>query len=627
MTRLDERLRLGLEEIAEPADPAGVTEHVLREAGRRRVLRRAQAGFLTVAVVAGTAAGVWALSRVFMPDQSSRIGADTAAVGNGLIAFSGQTHHLFLVRPDGTHIRQITFGDVTDDDPDWSPDGRRIAFQRWDQVTREIGLAVLDVETGEVRILTPPEMSIDRPDWSPDGERIVFAGFGEGVTSGIYVVNADGTGLRSLTGDRFFAPGMSVWSPDGSTIAFSGNLPDSIRSWDVYLVNADGSGLRNITQTPDGERSESPIGWLPNGNLLVERGPGVVSSGPGLPMQAGEWLEMTPEGEVVRIIWEGAVNTPEAPETPSISPDGRFVVLATEIDGPQNVWFMDIETGELTQVTTEGGFAPDWQPVPAEEEATEEPAVEETDEPSPETEATEEPEESPEAGRDLGLGFSLCNLQTLGGIDFLGDGSAGRAWTGARVRDNGSCPDPSENSLVAADFTGDGLADSWWGPIEYCVECAPYAATDLDADGDQELVLLAQHSSTPQFLLFSVQQGASGQRDLRPIKVAPPGNPQGDLPAGEPASFSTGGDAGFAGAVACEGYPGAPVLVVAWSYRPIEGPGSETSEIHVTRLALEEDGALHVIESADFTQPTGDPLPYPFGSSGRACGVDFARVA
>jgi TolB protein len=84
------------------------------------------------------------------------------------------------------------------------------------------------------------------PAWSPDGRRIAFRrydgqlGFRSAGPSDIFVVNADVSGLRRLTRQaanlRWFA-----WSPDGRTIAF-------LRHGDVYVVKDDGSGERRLTQ-------------------------------------------------------------------------------------------------------------------------------------------------------------------------------------------------------------------------------------------------------------------------------------------------------------------------------------------------------------------------------------------
>ena len=82
------------------------------------------------------------------------------------------------------------------------------------------------------------------PAWSPDGRRIAFRRYdgklGSAGNSDLFVVNADGSGLRRLTRHaenvRWFA-----WSPDGRTIAF-------LRNGEVYIVKADGRGERRLTQ-------------------------------------------------------------------------------------------------------------------------------------------------------------------------------------------------------------------------------------------------------------------------------------------------------------------------------------------------------------------------------------------
>jgi hypothetical protein len=238
--------------------------------------------------------------------------------------------------------------------------------------------------------------------------------------------------------------------------------------------------------------------------------------------------------------------------------------------------------------------------------------------------ATSTPSASPveESGLDVGLAFRLCHANWLGGLDMLGDGTAGAAWTGVRVRPDGSCPSEFDGfNVVAVDHTGDGLADSWWGPMQYCVGCEPFDATDLNADGAEELVVLAQWGTTPQYLLFRMQTAPGAEPGIEPILVADPGRPQAGFRPGEPVALWAGGDEGFSGSVRCESYPDAPILVATWSDHPIEGPGSETREVHETRLRLEADGRMHVVSGSDSTQPTTDPGPVAW--TGPACGVRF----
>ena len=87
--------------------------------------------------------------------------------------------------------------------------------------------------------------------WSPDGRRIAFrrlnwpplpsAGNSDLYVADLYVVNADGSGLRRLTRHAENVPRSFAWSPDGRTIAFLHNR-------EVYIVKADGSDERRLTQ-------------------------------------------------------------------------------------------------------------------------------------------------------------------------------------------------------------------------------------------------------------------------------------------------------------------------------------------------------------------------------------------
>ena len=243
---------------------------------------------------------------------------------------------------------------------------------------------------------------------------------------------------------------------------------------------------------------------------------------------------------------------------------------------------------------------------------------------------TPTPTESPgPAGRDIGLGFRVCDVRSVSGIDFLGDGTEGTAWTATTFTDAGRCKKGEENSyLVAADVTGDGRADYAEGPLKYCVACAPFGAVDFDADGDDELVVLVQRGSVVEYRVFAAGETAGGSIKFGFVAVALPGNRAGDLPPGKLLRMWAGGDEGFTATVACDGFPEDPVLVVAWANHPVEGPGSETTEVHITSLVL-RDGSFHVIDKVNTEQSTtlgpGSlvSLPDVFSRRGRECGLRF----
>jgi Tol biopolymer transport system component len=162
----------------------------------------------------------------------------------------GYCSRLWVLNADGSGLRDLTrnlggsrgFGAWPASDAVWSPDGPKIAFVRSN--TRH-GVYVINADGSGVRNLTPKPRgaAYAAPAWSPDGRKIAFAGERDG-NSEIYLMNADGSGQRSLTSDLAY-DGDPSWSPDGRKITFVSNRDGR---YAVYVMNADGSGQRRLTQ-------------------------------------------------------------------------------------------------------------------------------------------------------------------------------------------------------------------------------------------------------------------------------------------------------------------------------------------------------------------------------------------
>jgi Tol biopolymer transport system component len=102
----------------------------------------------------------------------------------------------------------------------------------------------VNADGGGLRNLTPmPVGASAAPAWSPDGRKLTFVSYRNG-NSEVYVMNANGSGQRSLTRNPAF-DGDPAWSPDGRKIAFVSHRDDS---YGVYVMNADGSGQRKLAQ-------------------------------------------------------------------------------------------------------------------------------------------------------------------------------------------------------------------------------------------------------------------------------------------------------------------------------------------------------------------------------------------
>ena len=140
------------------------------------------------------------------------------------IAFSegtrdnGGLQSVFMMRPDGSDVRQLTHhNDVDATPPSWSPDSKRLTYSLWLWNEKRYQLCVVEVATKKWTHLLYTEDSV-YPTWSPS-DRIMFSTRpGEGELR-LFEVDANGAQFRQAAR---FEPGDSepVWTPDGSRVVF-----------------------------------------------------------------------------------------------------------------------------------------------------------------------------------------------------------------------------------------------------------------------------------------------------------------------------------------------------------------------------------------------------------------------
>jgi Tol biopolymer transport system component len=127
-----------------------------------------------------------------------------------------------------------------DGEPAFSPDGSEIVFARINQkgqntTDRDIDIYTMSANGGAATRVVDLDGNDAEPSFSPDGSKIVFDHSQAGVGTSVYVVNRNGTDLRSLAEGR-----NPSWSPDGSLITFERNAQ-------IFVMSADGSNQRQIT--------------------------------------------------------------------------------------------------------------------------------------------------------------------------------------------------------------------------------------------------------------------------------------------------------------------------------------------------------------------------------------------
>jgi Tol biopolymer transport system component len=170
---------------------------------------------------------------------------------------------IYVMNDDGSNLRQITqkvhpaLGEDTD--PQWSPDGHSIVFQRLNVRTAQpvdgIALWIVNLRNASERQLTPFDLrGGDTPDWSPDGTHILFHSNNDGpdnVSANLYTIRADGTDLRQLTfaqdGEKQYLG--SSYSPDGKMIVFGRRPETGGINADIFTIRVNGTHERAVTQT------------------------------------------------------------------------------------------------------------------------------------------------------------------------------------------------------------------------------------------------------------------------------------------------------------------------------------------------------------------------------------------
>jgi TolB protein len=279
----------------------------------------------------------------------------TAAVANGRIAFSGvdgMTWQIYSVEPNGTGLTQLS--DVSDlevaGDPAWSPDGKRIVYvvQRFheDGRTDRSDIWIMNADGSDPRPLTDGPGSSASPAWSPNGTEIAFS---RGDPSNLYVIGADGSGLRrvtSLTAGDDSASSPS-WSPDGSRIVFS---PSGEVEKDLYVVNRDGADERLLLHMP-GLQIEPA--WSPDNETILFTS--FDPAGVGLYAVGADGTNPIP------------LTDHRAAQSPAWSPDGRqiaFIAPRPHTDH-EALYVMNADGSELHLVPglPVEAIAPSWQPV------------------------------------------------------------------------------------------------------------------------------------------------------------------------------------------------------------------------------------------------------------------------
>ena len=270
--------------------------------------------------------------------------------------------------------------------PVWSPDGRYIAFFRYNDTDKSMGVFVTAALGGSERRLytVKSHRKVDALDWSPDGKSLALCDSpSPDAASAILMLSLDTLDVRTLTSPAAGTIGdcSPAFSPDGKYLAFVRNTLDVLELFRMPAsggaatqLTFDHADIQGITWTPDSKeiifsssRQGSPSLWrisaqggapdrLPILGAAWAMRPSISRAGNRLAytnvdFTASIWrATLTPDHKVAGPFGHFITST-GLEEGPQFSPDGKRVVFQSTRTGYHEIWRADADGSNPVQLT------------------------------------------------------------------------------------------------------------------------------------------------------------------------------------------------------------------------------------------------------------------------------------
>ncbi|MCL2144603.1 MAG: Tol-Pal system beta propeller repeat protein TolB [Endomicrobia bacterium] len=266
-------------------------------------------------------------------------------IARSKIAFTNNNtrfKELYIIDYDGHNLRRLTKDMKLNILPRWSPKGDQIIYTSY--LYNNPDLFALDLVKNRRRIISKYQGLNAVGAFSPDGTKILLT-LSRGKYPNLYLISESGGEIIRRMTDGSYIDTSPSFAPNGQEIVFISDRPGMPQ---LYIMNIDGGNVRRLTTN---DFCDSPA-WSPRGDKIVFT----------MRQQKGNYdlfVYDLPTSKITRLTSNQRNN-----ENPTWSPDGRFVVFASNRSGRSEIYIMAIDgsgTRKLAEIPG-ASFTPSWSP-------------------------------------------------------------------------------------------------------------------------------------------------------------------------------------------------------------------------------------------------------------------------